>query len=80
MLAKYDCDSKCTISIIEDPKNHQRVKHIEVKYFFVREQQQIGIIAMLGISTHDQFAVMFTKLLARADFEKFCDRIKEVKQ
>ncbi|XP_032794787.1 secreted RxLR effector protein 161-like [Daphnia magna] len=24
------CDSRCAISIIEDPENHQRVKHIEV--------------------------------------------------
>jgi hypothetical protein len=76
------CDSRCAISIIEDPENHQRVKHIDVKYFFVREQQQIGTILMSSISTHDQFADMFTKPLGRTDFEKFRERIgiREVKQ
>ena len=29
------CDSKCARSIIGDPGNHQRVKHINVKSFFV---------------------------------------------
>jgi hypothetical protein len=27
------CDSRCAISIIENPENHQRVKHIHTKYF-----------------------------------------------
>jgi hypothetical protein len=27
------CDSNCAISIIQDPEEHQRVKHIDVKYF-----------------------------------------------
>lgn len=76
------CDSRCAISIIEDPENHQRVKHIDVKYFFVREQQQIGTILMSSISTHDQLADMFTKPLGRTDFEKFRERmgIREIKQ
>jgi hypothetical protein len=76
------CDSRCAISIIEDPENHQRVKHIDVKYFFVREQQQIGTILMSSISTHDQLSDMFTKPLGRTDFEKFRERmgIREIKQ
>jgi hypothetical protein len=28
------CDSNCAFSIIQDPEEHQRVKHIDVKYFF----------------------------------------------
>ncbi len=64
------CDSKCARSIIEDPENHRRVKHIDVKYFFVREQQEIGTIKMTQISTEEQIADMFTKPLSKRKFEK----------
>ncbi len=64
------CDSKCARSIIEDPENHHRVKHIDVKYFFVREQQEIGTIKMTQISTDEQIADIFTKPLSRRKFEK----------
>ncbi len=63
------CDSKCAISIIEDHENHQRV-HIDVKYFFVREQQQYGTIKMTSVSTEDQLADIFTKSLAKKKFQK----------
>ncbi len=69
------CDSKCAISIIEDHENHQRVKHIDVKYFFIREQQELGAIKMVGISTENQVADIFTKPLARKKFEKFRELI-----
>lgn len=74
------CDSKCAISIIEDHENHQRVKHIDVKYFFVREKQQQGTIQMTSIPTENQLADIFTKPLARKKFEYFRELmgIKEV--
>lgn len=75
------CDSKCAISIIEDHENHQRVKHIDVKYFFVREQQQYGTIKMTSVSTEDQLADIFTKPLAKKKFQKLRELmgIREVK-
>lgn len=75
------CDSRCAISIIENPENHQRVKHIDVKYFFIREQQDQGTIILRNVSTENQLADMFTKPLGQKDFEKFRDRIgvKEVR-
>lgn len=65
------CDSKCAISIIEDHENHKRVKNNDVIYFFIREQQAVGTIKMLGVSTDDQLADVFTKPLPRKKFEKF---------
>ena len=48
------CDSRCAISIFENPENPNRVKHIDVKYFFIREQQDQGTIALLNVSTVNQ--------------------------
>ena len=73
------CDSRCAISIIENPENHQRVKHIHTKYFFIREQQEQGVI-LRNVPTENQLADMFTKPLGKKDFEKFRNLIgvKEV--
>lgn len=38
------CESKCARSMIEDPENNQRVKHIDVKFSFVRDHQEQGTI------------------------------------
>ena len=74
------CDSRCAISIIENPENHQRVKHIHTKYFFIREQQEQRILILRNVPTENQLADMFTKPLGKKDFEKFRNLIgvKEV--
>ena len=63
------CDSKCARSIIEDSENRQRVKHIDIKYFFVREQQKLGTLMMMKISGDLQIADIFTKPLPKKRFE-----------
>jgi hypothetical protein len=75
------CDSKCAISIIEDHENHARVKHVDVLYFHVRENQLNGKLKMVKVSTDDQIADMLTKPLPKAKFERFRDMagIREVK-
>jgi hypothetical protein len=59
------CDSNCAISIIMDPEEHQRVKHIDIKYFFIRDHQEIGTLKMIKVPTEDQVADIFTKPLAK---------------
>ena len=69
------CDSKCAISLIHDGEHHQRTKHIDVKYFYVRDQQDLGNIAVTHLPGKDQPADMFTKPLPRPAFEKFRELI-----
>lgn len=63
------CDSKCAISVVEDPINHQRVKHIDIKYFFIRDQQELGRIKMFPIPSRLQIADILTKPLPKKTFE-----------
>lgn len=76
------CDSNCAISIIRDPEDHQRVKHIDVKYFFIRYQQEIGTLKMVKIPTDDQIADIFTKPLPKKRFERLRRMlgIREIKE
>jgi hypothetical protein len=48
-----------------DPEEHQRVKNIDIKYFFIRDHQEIGTLKMIKVPTEDQVADIFTKPLAK---------------
>jgi hypothetical protein len=42
---------------------HTRTKHIEVHYHFIREKVLAGEIDLIYVSTEDQVADIFTKVL-----------------
>lgn len=74
------CDNKSAIAIAKNLVNHERSKHISIKYHFIREVQEKGEIQLHYCQTGEQLADIFTKALPR---EKFCylrERIGVVKQ
>ena len=48
---------------------HERTKHIDVKYHFVRDIVAQGKLKVCKISTHDNPTDMMTKLVPVAKFE-----------
>ncbi len=62
------CDNEAAIRLVKNPEFHQRTKHIDVKYYFIRDQQENGTIDMQHISTTNQLADIFTKSLPRPRF------------
>jgi hypothetical protein len=62
------CDNQSTIQLIRNPVFHQRTKHIDVNYYFVRETQEAGDIDVSYISTNDQLADPLTKILPNPRF------------
>lgn len=61
-------DNTGCISIANNPTQHKRSKHIDIKYHFLREQIQSGLIKLSYISTDLQEADMFTKGLPMNKF------------
>ncbi|PHT53974.1 hypothetical protein CQW23_08436 [Capsicum baccatum] len=57
---------------------HERKKHIDVLYHFVREIIARGDIVVRNISTHDNPADMMTKTLPSAKFEQFLDMVSVI--
>jgi hypothetical protein len=45
----------------DNPVEHSRTKHIDIRYHFLRDHQQKGDIEIAYISTHNQLADIFTK-------------------
>ncbi|CAI7830028.1 unnamed protein product [Closterium sp. NIES-53] len=59
------CDNASTIHLTQDPVYHARSKHIEVRYFFIRELVQRGLLAVRKITAKANLADIFTKAFLR---------------
>ena len=53
-----------------NPVEHSRTKHIDIRYNFLRDHQQKGDIKIAYVSTHNQLADIFTKPLDEKTFSK----------
>ncbi|KAG8482954.1 hypothetical protein CXB51_021884 [Gossypium anomalum] len=63
------CDSQSVIFLTKDQMFHERTKHIDVRYHFVRDIIARGDIVLSKISTHENPADMMTKSLPITKFE-----------
>ena len=64
------CDNQSAIRSIHNPEFHQRTKHIDVRYHFVRQLQEDGIIDAVYVPSREQKADLFTKPLPKPEFER----------
>jgi hypothetical protein len=67
------CDNTAAIMSSKDDKNHQRTRHIDIRYHMVKDQIHNGILQIEYVSTQDQLADILTKPLPRQSFERFRD-------
>ena len=63
-------DNKATISLIKNPILHDRSKHIEIRFHYIRECTNRGLIKIDFIRTEEQLGDILTKSLARVKFEE----------
>jgi hypothetical protein len=61
-------DNKSAIALSKNPVHHDRSKHIDTKFHFIRECIEEGKVEVDHIGTADQLADIFTKALGRARF------------
>jgi hypothetical protein len=69
------CDSKSAINISKDPVRHSKMKHIPIKYHFLREQVAEKNIKVEYVGTKEQVTDIFTKPLPREAFEYLRQRL-----
>ena len=63
------CDKKSAIAIAKNPIHYSRIKHIAIKYHFLRDATTNKEIDMSHCKMEDQVVDIFTKELPRAKFE-----------
>ncbi|WVZ81141.1 hypothetical protein U9M48_028557, partial [Paspalum notatum var. saurae] len=62
------CDSSRAISVAKNPVLHSGTKHIDVRYHFLRDNYEKGIIDIVKVASENQVANILTKPL---DLETF---------
>lgn len=68
-------DSKSPLALAKIPIFHKRIKHIRVKYHFIRSCLDEGSVRANYINPQDQFTDFLTKSLGRVKFQKLHARI-----
>jgi hypothetical protein len=68
-------DNQGAMDLTVSTKNHPRVKHIDIRFHFIREQVELKTVEVKYVPTAFQIADIFTKPLARNLFEKFKDML-----
>jgi hypothetical protein len=64
------CDNENAIRMTDNPVEHSRTKHIDIRYHFLRDHQQSGDIEITYVSTKEQLVDIFTKPLDEKTFSK----------
>lgn len=70
------CDSQSAIALTKNAVYHERTKHIDVKYHFIRELVNDGVVQILKIDTEDNPADIFTKVLPVSKFQDALDLLR----
>jgi hypothetical protein len=63
------CNNESAMKLTNNPIEHARTKHIDVRHHFIRDHQQKEDISIENVGTDDQLANIFTKPL---DEKRFC--------
>ncbi|GJZ87019.1 copia protein [Tanacetum coccineum] len=69
------CDNKSAISLCCNNVQHSRIKHIDIRYHFIKEQVENGVVELYFIITEYQLADIFTKALGREILEFLINKL-----
>ncbi|GKD22232.1 retrovirus-related pol polyprotein from transposon TNT 1-94 [Tanacetum coccineum] len=69
------CDNKSAIALCCNNVQHSRAKHIDVRYHFIKEQVENGIVELYFVRTEYQLAGIFTKALPRERFNFLVEKL-----
>ncbi|GKB85376.1 hypothetical protein Tco_0957648 [Tanacetum coccineum] len=72
-----NCDNQGAIHLSRNAMFHERTKHNNVKYHFIREIVESKEIEVVKIGTYDNAADAFTKVVPGPKF-KYCMEIHDV--
>lgn len=74
--AKIFCDNQSALALSKNPTFHDRKKHIDVRFHYVREIVQEGEVKLCKIHTSNNQADIMTKVLPANKLEYLCEILK----
>ncbi|GKC52256.1 hypothetical protein Tco_1075001 [Tanacetum coccineum] len=63
------CDSNSAIAISCNLVQHSKTKHIDIRYYFIKEHVEKGTVEIYFVETEYQLVDLFTKALPKEHFE-----------
>ena len=61
--------------MFENPVFHDKSKHIEIKYHYIKDMVQRGAVKLHYVVTDEQIADVLTKPLGQVKFECFREKL-----
>jgi hypothetical protein len=77
--AMLKVDNKSAISLMKNPVDHDRSKHIDLRFHFIRECVEDKKIHVEFTSSETQLADILTKSLGRVKFQEMRSKIGVIK-
>ncbi|WVZ80759.1 hypothetical protein U9M48_028212 [Paspalum notatum var. saurae] len=62
------CDNESAVKLTNNPVQHSRTKHIDIRHHFIRDHVAKGGILLRNVGTKEQLADIFTKPLDESNF------------
>ncbi|GJZ20318.1 retrovirus-related pol polyprotein from transposon TNT 1-94 [Tanacetum coccineum] len=69
------CDNKSAIALCCNNVQHSRSKHMDIRYHFIKEQVENGVVELYFVRMEYQLADIFTKALCQERIEFFIDKL-----
>ncbi|GJW80036.1 hypothetical protein Tco_0144011 [Tanacetum coccineum] len=69
-------DNKSAIALSCNNVQHSRSKHIDIRFHFIKEHVENGVIELYFVNTEYQLADIFTKALAREIIEFLINKLE----
>ena len=68
-------DNQSAIALSKNPVYHERSKHIDTRFHYIRECVETGAVEVRHVCTKDQLADILTKTLGRMKFIEMKEKI-----
>ncbi|GKF56053.1 hypothetical protein Tco_0166393, partial [Tanacetum coccineum] len=69
------CDNKTAIALCCNNVQHSRSKHIDIRFHFIKEQVENGVVELYFVNTEYQLADIVTKSLGRERIEFLINKL-----
>ena len=69
------CDNQSCVKLSKNLVFHDKSKHIEIKYHYIRDMVQRGLVKLQCVATEERIADVLMKPLARLKFEYFREKL-----